>query len=258
VEFSRITPGWAADTSWLALRAEQQDEIISDSDVFYDFGFENQREESDIDFLNQVVNDASSSYKAVHYDHGTAVAIADVDGDGDSDIYFPSQVGSNGLWRNNGDGTFDDITTLAGVGVADRISVGASFADVDNDGDPDLFVTTVKGGNLLFENDGTGDFTDISAAAGLDYVGHSSGAVFFDFDNDGLLDLYVTNVGMYTGEDIGSDGAYVGLGDAFEGHTKPERFETSLLYRNLGDNKFADVTTEWAWKIFAGLAMLLL
>ncbi|NOR20458.1 MAG: hypothetical protein GQ538_10280, partial [Xanthomonadales bacterium] len=244
VEFSLISPNWAADTSWLALRAEQQDKAISKSDVFHDFSLTDHRADTGINFRYKVVNDASISYKAVHYDHGSGIAIADIDSDGDSDIYFPNQVGANGLWRNNGDATFNDITDLAGVGVADRISIGAAFADIDNDGDPDLFVTTVKGGNILFENDGTGDFKDISAESGLNYVGHSSGAVFFDFDNDGLLDLYVTNVGTYTNDEIGSDGAYVGLSDAFTGHTKPERTEGSILYRNLGDNKFADVTAE--------------
>jgi hypothetical protein len=244
VEFSKISPSWAADTSWLAMRAEQQSRTIADSSTFHDFVFSDQREATGIDFRHQVVNDASISYKAVHYDHGTGVAIADVDGDGDSDIYYPNQVGANGLWRNNGDGTFNDITDIAGVGVVDRISVGASFADIDNDGDPDLYVTTVKGGNILFENDGTGDFADISSAAAVDHVGHSSGSIFFDYDNDGLLDLYVTNVGTYTSDQIGSDSAYVGLPDAFEGHTKPERFETGILYHNLGGNKFADVTVE--------------
>ena len=74
--------------------------------------------------------------------------------------------------------------------------MAASFADIDNDGDQDLFVTTVRGGNVLFENDGKGHFRDISKEAGVDYVGHSSGAVFFDYDNDGLLDLFLCNVGQ--------------------------------------------------------------
>jgi hypothetical protein len=244
VEFSLISPKWAADTSWLALRAEQQAKAISNANVFHDFSLTDKQADAGITFRYKVVNDASITYKAVHYDHGSGVAIADVDGDGDSDIYFPNQVGANGMWRNNGDATFNDITDLSGVAVADRISIGAAFADIDNDGDPDLFVTTVKGGNILFENDGTGNFTDISAEAGVNYIGHSSGAVFFDYDNDGLLDLYVTNVGTYTNDEIGTDGAYEGLPDAFTGHTMPERFEGSILYHNTGGNKFEDVTSE--------------
>src|SRR5258706_35546 len=78
------------------------------------------------------------------------------------------------------------------------IAVACAFADIDNDGDPDLFVTTVRHGNRLFENQGDGTFRDITAHAGVGYVGHSSGAVFFDYDGDGLLDLLVINVGVYT------------------------------------------------------------
>lgn len=73
-------------------------------------------------------------------------------------------------------------------------TVGDSCADIDNDGDPDLFVTTVRKGNHLFLNTGGGRFRDVTAAAGLGYVGHSSGAVFFDADNDGFADLYLVNM----------------------------------------------------------------
>jgi hypothetical protein len=122
------------------------------------------------------------------------------------------------------------------------VGVTASFADTDNDGDQDLFVTTVRGGNVLFENDGRGHFRDISKAAGVDYVGHSSGAVFFDYDNDGLLDLYVCNVGRYTSDSKGRGGAYEGLQDAFLGHLHPDRSESAILYKNMGGNRFRDVT----------------
>jgi hypothetical protein len=180
----------------------------------------------------------------VHYDHGNGIAVADIDGDGLYDIYFVNQVGGNELWKNLGDGKFRNITQEAGVGLPDRISVAAAFADIDNDGDQDLFVTTVRGGNVLFENDGHGHFKDISKEAGLDLVTHSSGAVFFDYDNDGLLDLLVCNVGQYTSDDKGADGAYAGLRDAFHGHMFPERFEYPVLYKNLGHNRFKDVTAE--------------
>jgi len=107
--------------------------------------------------------------------------VADVDGDGLLDIYFVSQLGGNQLWKNAGGGKFQNITAAAGVGLTNRVCVAAAFADIDNDGDPDLFVTTVRMGNVLFENLGNGRFRDISKEAGVDYVGHSSGAVFFDF-----------------------------------------------------------------------------
>jgi hypothetical protein len=73
-------------------------------------------------------------------------------------------------------------------------------------------------------------------------VGHSSGAVFFDYDGDGLLDLFVTNVGVYTTNTRGPGGYYVALEDAFSGHLHPERAEASILYRNLGGNRFQDVS----------------
>ena len=83
-----------------------------------------------------------------------------------------------------------------------------------------------------------------TAAAGLGYSGHSSGAVFFDFDRDGRLDLFVCNIGRYTTEERGPGGYFIGLKDGFYGHLFPDRSEQSLLYRNLGGNKFLDVSKE--------------
>jgi tetratricopeptide (TPR) repeat protein len=182
--------------------------------------------------------------KPVHYDHGNGISVADVDGDGLTDIYFPTQMGANQLWRNLGDGSFENFTEEAGVALEDRISVAASFADIDNDGDTDLYVTTVKMGNVLFENTGQGRFRDISRQAGVDHVGHSSGAVFFDYNRDGLLDLFLTNIGVYTTSEQGRGGYYIGRGDAFGGHHFPERAETSVLYQNMGQMRFRDVSRE--------------
>lgn len=232
------------ETPWLEDVQRQQMVAAAQLQVFHDFGFADRRSESGITFVHRVVQDAGKTYKAVHYDHGNGVAVADVDGDGLLDIYFSTQVGSNELWRNLGGGRFEDWTERSAVGVAGRIGVTASFADVDNDGDADLFVTTVRGGNLLFENDGTGVFRDISKPSGLGYVGHSSGAVFFDYDRDGLLDLFLTNVGVYTTDQIGPDGYYVGLDDAFGNHLKDGLEERSILYHNQGGNVFEDVSEE--------------
>jgi hypothetical protein len=212
--------------------------------VFYQFHFTDKLKDSGITFVNHTVDDTARHYKGVHYDHGNGIAVADVDGDGLYDIYFVNQVGGNELWKNLGGGKFRNITREAGVGVPDRISVTASFADIDNDGAPDLFVTTVRGGNLLFKNDGHGHFKDIAKEAGLDLAAHSSGAVFFDFDNDGLVDLLVCNVGRYTNDEKAADGHYVGLEDAFYGHMYPARFEYPVLYKNMGQDRFKDVTAE--------------
>jgi hypothetical protein len=212
--------------------------------VFNKFRFVDKLRESGITFVQHIEEDAGYHYKPVHYDHGNGLAVADVDGDGFYDLYFVNQVGGNELWKNLGRGRFKNVTQQAGVGVPERISVTASFADIDNDGDQDLFATTVRGGNVLFQNDGTGHFQDISQQAGVDLVSHSSGSVFFDYDNDGLLDLLVCNVGKYTSDERWPSGAYKGLEDAFFGHMFPDRFEYPVLYRNLGGNRFKDVTAE--------------
>ncbi len=238
----------------LAARAKAQRDTVGQFKVDYQFQFKDLVKESGITFVQRAVDDAGKYHKPVHYDHGTGIAVADVDGDGLEDVYFVNQIGGNQLWKNLGGGKFRNITADAGVALADRIGVTASFADIDNDGDQDLFVTTVRGGNVLFENDGKGHFKDISKAAGVDYVGHSSGAVFFDFDRDGLLDLYLCNIGRYTTDVKGRGGAYEGVPDAFEGHLHGDRSETSILYRNLGHNRFKDVTMETGLGKRAGAA----
>src|SRR5207245_8471814 len=78
--------------------------------VFHDFSFSDRYEESGIRFEHHPVDDAAKNYKAVHYDHGNGIAVADVDGDGRTDIYFVNQVGGNQLWRNLGNGKFENIT----------------------------------------------------------------------------------------------------------------------------------------------------
>lgn len=225
-------------------RRQQQVQASSTFKAFHGFQFVDRIGPSQIRFESKVVDDVTRNNKPIHYDHGTAIAVADVDGDNRPDVYFVSQVGGNQLWQNLGGGRFTNITATAGIGLEQRVCVGASFADVDNDGDADLFVTTVRNGNVLFENLGGGRFKDISKEAGLDYSGHSSGAVFFDFNNDGLLDLFVSNVGKYTSEQRGRSGYFVGIDKGFSGHLNPALNESSLLYQNLGGRKFRDVSKE--------------
>ena len=223
-------------------RAMKQHEQSASFKVFHDFEFSDQIDASGIRFQHNIVDDAGKTYKAAHYDHGNGLAIADIDGDQLLDIYFTTQLGVNQLWRNQGKARFENITARAGIGLPNQFVVAAAFADTDNDGDPDLFVTTVKRGNHFFENQGNGRFLDRTRAAGLSYRGHSSGAAFFDFDKDGKLDLFLTNVGEYTTETRGRGGYYLAHPDAFSGHLFPERTERSILYRNLGNNQFEDVS----------------
>ena len=244
--YNRIAyPNEIIQTKWLEPRAEQQKAMASSYDVFHDFKFNDRVQFSGVTFRNRVVEDACKNNIAGHYDHGNGIAVADVDGDGLLDVYLTTQLGSNELWKNNGNGTFQQIANSK-LALADKISVAASFSDTDNDGDPDLFVTTTRGGNFFFENVGGGKFEDKTKSAGLDYSGHSSAGVFFDYDNDGLLDLFVCNVGVFTDkENTGVGGFHRVLKDAFAGHLKPEsRNEASILYRNLGGNRFENVTNE--------------
>lgn len=251
------SPPDIATSHWMKERQAQQMATKGSVKAFVDFQFSDQLQASGITYDPQIVDEQRWRLQVNHYDHGNGVCIGDVDNDGKLDLYFTSQATRNELWRNVGGGKFEDITDKAGVGVADKVSVSAAFGDIDNDGDLDLFVTTIRGGNVLFQNNGKGTFKDITEKAGVGFNGHSSGAVFFDYDRDGKLDLFVTNVGKYTTEEfepvrhdrtssMASDKEikyYTGRKDAFAGHLKTELDEPSILYRNEG-GKFVDVTTE--------------
>jgi enediyne biosynthesis protein E4 len=238
------------DPLWLEQKQAEQLATADKLPVFHDFTFTDRIGPSGIRFVSQAVADAAKDFKKNHYDHANGVSAADVDGDGLTDLYFVNQVGGNELWRNAGGGRFENITDRAGVSLNGRVCVAASFADTDNDGDPDLFVTTTRHGNVLFENLGDGRFADVTEMAGVGYVGHSSTGEFFDYDRDGRLDLLVTNVGVFTTDVVGYSGDrdkkehpyFIGREEAFIGHLFPDRFERSILYHNEGGNRFRDVS----------------
>src|SRR6516164_5666180 len=200
-------------------------------------GFRDRAVESGITFKMQfLAKEQGETFKINLYDHGCGLAVGDYDGDGNDDIYFVNQLGSNALYRNKGDGTFVDVTKEAGVGLGDRICTGATFIDYDNDGRQDLFVTSTRGGNVLFRNLGNGKFRDVTKEAGLFHVGHSQTAVFFDFDNDGYLDLLVTNTGQWTTTFDETDKYFTGKPDLFQIGTSPKEY--NILYRNNGNGTF--------------------
>lgn len=124
---------------------------------------------------------------------GHGVAVADYDGDGWEDIYLAASEGRSVLLRNLGEGRFEDLTMVAGVGVAGN-AVNPLWGDIDNDGDPDLFVgvRSYEGdSSRLFLNTGNGKFVDVIDEINLDPVAVIGSAAFGDYDNDGRIDLFL-------------------------------------------------------------------
>jgi len=144
---------------------------------------------------------------------------------------------TNRLYRNNGDGTFTDVTEQAGVGDTGS-GFGCSTADFDNDGDEDLYVLNY-GPNMFYRNNGDGTFTDITESSGLVEPHWSLSAPWLDYNNDGLLDVFVANYLRY---DDGKFRAYY----AAAGYPGPLSYsaENDVLYRNNGDGTFSDVSKE--------------
>lgn len=206
-------------------------------------GFQEMSDDANLRFrMHFLPGEQGLTFKINLYDHGCGLAVGDIDGDGYDDVYFLNQLGPNALYRNQGDGTFEDVTAAAGpVALDDRVCVGAAFGDYDNDGDQDLYVTSIRGGNALFQNQGGGNFVNTTAAAGLECTAHSQTAAFFDYDRDGYLDLIVTNTAQWTSNDFDEVQKYFpGPVDLFKLAASPKEY--NMLYRNNGDGTFTDVT----------------
>jgi hypothetical protein len=181
------------------------------------------------------------------------VAVLDYDNDGWPDIFvanggsIPSlqktdSTHRNRLFRNNQDGTFTDVTAKAGV-AGDEYAMGVAAADYDNDGSVDLFVTGVRS-NTLFRNRGDGTFEDVTRRAGVASDGRwSVAAGWFDYDNDGLLDLFLVRyvawdpkIEPYCGE----------FKPGYRTYCHPKYYEPlpNALYHNVGGGRFRDVSSE--------------
>jgi hypothetical protein len=243
--------------------------------------------------------DATSASGIGVFGFGMGACAADYDNDGWPDLYVTG-VGSNKLYRNNATGSFLDVTAKSGAGGTGLWSSSCAFADIDNDGDVDLFVTNYvdftpannkycTGGPgirtychpnvykslppILYRNNGDGTFSDISKEAGIYRTdGNGLGVVFGDYDNDGWTDIYVANdsvpnflfrnkgkgifeeVGFWAGVAVGAEGRpLAGMGTDMADMngdglldiivTNLDK-ETHSLYRNLGKGLFANVTFE--------------
>lgn len=208
-------------------------------------GFTDVARQSGISFrMSYLPLEQGESFKINLYDHGCGLALADYDGDGDDDVFFLNQLGANALYRNRGDGTFDDVTSQSGpLSLADRVCVGAAFADYDNDGDQDLYVTSTRGGNALFENQGGGQFREVTKQAGVACIAHSQTPAFFDYDNDGDLDLFITNTAHWTTDEYDSQAQYYhGAGDLWAHIYNRRAREPNVLFCNNGDGTFIETT----------------
>lgn len=188
--------------------------------------------------------------KAVPTANGSGMAICDFDGDGRLDIYFaqstflpvnPAAGHVGRLYANVAPGQYKDITPGSGLDVRTYFTHAAIAGDIDNDGDPDLYLCNF-GRNALYRNDGGGKFTDISATSGADFEGWSSSAAFLDYDADGLLDLYIST---YADWKYPEDNRFCGdvakkvrlYCDPKELRPAPDR-----LFRNRGGGRFEDVS----------------
>ena len=224
--------------------------------------------ESTVQFVN-VTESAGVPFRHIHggigkryfiETMGPGCAFLDYDGDGNLDIYAlnghdlsgaSGPRATNILYRNNGDGTFTDVTERAGVGDT-GYGVGIAAADYDNDEDTDLYITNY-GPNILYRNNGNGTFTEVTEKAGVGDEKWGVGCAFLDYDGDGYLDLYVANYVDFSLEHPGKflmpymvqSGEGITRED-ITGYPHPDNFEgvSDVLYRNNGDGTFTDVTQQ--------------
>ncbi len=152
-----------------------------------------------VDFRNTVSDSALIGSRVLA--QGAGIALGDVDGDGLVDLFLARTEGPNALYRNLGGWRFEDITARAGVAAPDRASSGATFADLDGDGDLDLVLLAIAGPDAVFLNDGTARFTE-RRDLGLEPAGRgATTAALADVDGDGDLDLYVATYKPYMAAD---------------------------------------------------------
>ncbi len=212
--------------------------------------FENRQAQSGVTFI---LNNGTTDDKPIIDSTLGGVALLDYDNDGYLDLFFTNGASipslsksnptfSNRLYHNNRDGTFTDVTEHAGV-AGEGYSMGAAAADYDNDGWVDLYVTGVNR-NILYHNNKDGTFTDVTQKAGVTGICDgrklwSVSAAWIDYDNDGLLDLFVTNYLDWSPENshlCGPQGRRLSCPPSLY------KGEPNILYHNNGDGTFTDVS----------------
>jgi hypothetical protein len=239
---SRPIPG---DTGDVRISRDGVRVTMTRQDAPSPFRFAEVAGEAGLDFVHTSGTNEDRHYPTAN---GSGVALFDHDGDGLLDIYFATgtyfpvgsrRTGSNKLYKNLGNGKFRDVTKESGLGF-EGYCHGVIAGDIDNDGDPDVFLCNL-GPNVLYLNTGDGSFTDVSKSAGIDRDGWSSGGAMLDFDDDGDLDIYVANYGKWR---LAEDDQY--CGDRNRGartYCAPPSIRSvkHFLYRNNGDGTFTDV-----------------
>ncbi len=199
--------------------------ILSDQPLFANVG-----QRAGIDFKNEYYPEflnKSLEFGMIRYGPGGITAV-DYDNNGLYDLFIPDGIESR-LFRNRGDGTFEDVTQEAGLSGLDGVSV-AVFADYDNDGFKDIFVSRTFRPNQLFHNNGDGTFTDVTKESGIGEDCCTTVAAWGDYNNDGFLDLYV--------------GRYLDPRKCIPTTFYARNGEPNQLYRNNKDGTFTNVTKE--------------
>jgi hypothetical protein len=177
---------------------------------------------------------------------GSGVVLFDADGDGWLDVLLvnsrdwkPGKKKSlQAFYRNNGNGTFRDASKGSGLDV-EMYGMGATAADYDNDGRPDVYITAIDG-DRLFHNEGNGKFKDVTAASGVKNASFGTSAAWLDYDRDGKTDLFVANYVQWSQD----KDLWCSLDGSTKSYCTPESYKgtSSKLYRNLGGGKFQDVS----------------
>jgi enediyne biosynthesis protein E4 len=196
-------------------------------------------------------DNAATAEKYLIETMGAGCGWIDYDADGLLDLYLVNSAATKlykpkarlrgALYRNNGDGTFTEVTEKAGVGAEGLFGMGVAVGDYDNDGFPDLMALGYDR-SILYHNNGNGTFSDVTARAGVSNKGKwASSAAWFDYDRDGRLDLAITNYVVWTPENN------IWCGEqkpGYRGYCHPNKFrgQKPTLYRNNGDGSFTDVT----------------